>query len=138
MADAAAHDSTGHGDLSPGTVTPAMKLLPLIAPAILVGIGSSLVLLGISKVAARLENLLWHTVPRGLDIDGFGPWWIITVLTATGIAVGLTVWKSPGHAGPDPATVGLVDPPQPLPVLPGLILATVLALGGGVSLGPEN
>jgi H+/Cl- antiporter ClcA len=44
----------------------------------------------------------------------------------------------PGHAGPDPATTGLVEPPLPLFVLPGLVLALLLTLAGGVSLGPEN
>ncbi|WP_405019195.1 ion channel protein [Kitasatospora sp. NBC_00070] len=125
-------------DLTQGPPTPAARLLPLIVPAILTGIGAGLTLIAISKVAGRLENLLWEIIPDGLDIDGFSPWWILLILTVTGAAVGLTVWRAPGHAGPDPATTGLVDPPVPLYVLPGLIVATVLALAGGVSLGPEN
>jgi H+/Cl- antiporter ClcA len=52
--------------------------------------------------------------------------------------VGLVVWKVPGHAGPDPATIGLNAPVLPLAVLPGLVLATALMLAGGPSLGPEN
>ena len=44
----------------------------------------------------------------------------------------------PGHAGPDPATVELAGPPLPLSVLPSLAVALILALAGGVSLGPEN
>ncbi|MGB8943435.1 MAG: ion channel protein, partial [Streptomyces sp.] len=44
----------------------------------------------------------------------------------------------PGHAGPDPATLGLVDPPLPVRVLPGIALAVIVGLAGGVSLGPEN
>lgn len=51
--------------------------------------------------------------------------------------MGLVVWKVPGHAGPDPETESLVAPPNPPLVLPGLALAAVLALAGGVSLGPE-
>ncbi|MDH6123367.1 ion channel protein [Kitasatospora sp. GP82] len=144
MADAAPHDSAGHGNPDDperparGPVTPASRLIPLIAPAILVGIGCALVLLGLNRAAGRLQYLLWTAIPHGLGIDGFNPWWIILVLTATGATVGLTVWKSPGHAGPDPATTSLVDLPQPPYVLPGLAVATVLALAGGVSLGPEN
>ncbi|MER5864115.1 ion channel protein [Kitasatospora sp. NPDC002040] len=141
MADAVPSDSadqTGGADLTSGSPTPASRLIPLIAPAILTGIGASLALIAISSVAGRLENLLWEIIPSGLGIDGFNPWWILLILTVTGVAVGLTVWKAPGHAGPDPATTGLVDPPVSPFLLPGLIVATVLALAGGVSLGPEN
>ena len=64
--------------------------------------------------------------------------WMVVMLTATGVAVGLVVWKVPGHAGPDPATMGLNAPVLPPAVLPGLVLATALMLAGGPSLGPEN
>ncbi|MFJ1702132.1 ion channel protein [Kitasatospora sp. NPDC088346] len=116
----------------------ARRLLALVLPAAVVGAGSSLVLIGLSRLAARLEHLWWSYLPQQL---GFGPWdrwWIVTVLTGTGLLVGLAVWKLPGHGGPDPATLGLVDPPQPVAVLPGLAVVTMLALAGGVSLGPEN
>lgn len=135
MADTVLPDSA---DLTAGPPAPAARLIPLIAPAILVGIGASLLLILISWVAERLEHLLWHVLPDALGLDGFDPWWIMLILTVTGAAVGLTVWKAPGHAGPDPATTGLVDPPVPPYLLPGLVVATVLALAGGVSLGPEN
>lgn len=48
------------------------------------------------------------------------------------------VWVLPGHGGPDPATAGLVGPPIPMKSLPSLALVVILALGAGVSLGPEN
>lgn len=57
------------------------------------------------------------------------------MLVATGIGVGLVVWKVPGHAGPDPATMGLNAPVMPPAVLPGLVLATTLMLAGGPSSG---
>ena len=60
------------------------------------------------------------------------------MLTLTGVAIGLVVTFVPGHAGPDPATIELGGPPIPVAVLPGIALAIVLALAGGVSLGPEN
>ncbi|MFJ8043059.1 ion channel protein [Kitasatospora sp. NPDC096147] len=125
-------------ELTERPATPAAKLIPLIVPAILTGIGSSLTLLAISAVAERLDTLLWDVIPGGLGIGDFTPWWVIVVLTVTGLAVGLVVWKAPGHAGPDPATTGLVDPPVSPLILPGLTVATILALAGGVSLGPEN
>ncbi|WP_407077652.1 ion channel protein [Streptomyces sp. SCSIO 30461] len=113
-------------------------LLPLIIPALVVGVGSSLLLLGLTKVSEELKKLLWTVVPGALGVGSYSPLWMIVVLTATGLAVGLVVWKVPGHAGPDPATVGLVDPPMPPLVVPSLLLTAVLGLAGGVSLGPEN
>lgn len=113
-------------------------LLPLILPSLLVGVVASLVLLGISELADLLKDVLWQTLPDALGIGRESSLWMIVMLTATGLAVGLVVRQLYGHAGPDPATTGLVDPPLPPGVVPGLLLATGLALAGGVSLGPEN
>ncbi|GAA1950074.1 ion channel protein [Kitasatospora viridis] len=118
--------------------TPSRVLLALVVPAVLVGIGSALVLLGLSALAGRLDHLWWHYLPAHGGFAPFSRWWIVVVLAATGLLVGLTVRLVPGHAGPDPATVELGGAPQPLGVLPGVAVAAVLALGGGVSLGPEN
>jgi H+/Cl- antiporter ClcA len=123
---------------TPAQLSPASRLLPLVLPAVVVGIASSLILLGVSAVAGLLEDVLWTDIPQVMGISGNAPWWIMLILTLTGVAVGLIVWKMPGHAGPDPATLGLVEAPLPLTVLPSLLLALTLMLGGGVSLGPEN
>src|SRR5690349_10460258 len=98
--------------------SPARVLLPLVIPALVVGIASSVILLAVSAVAARLQDLWWTIIPQALGVSGSAPLWILLVLTLTGVAVGLVVWKVPGHAGPDPATLGLVEAPLPLSVLP--------------------
>lgn len=116
----------------------ARALLPLVLPALLIGAGSSLLLLVVSELANALQDVLWDEIPSALGASGTSAWWIILVLTVTGAAVGLVVWKIPGHAGPDPATQSLVSPPLPVMVVPGLLLTIVLGLAGGVSLGPEN
>ncbi|MET8945322.1 ion channel protein [Streptomyces sp. NPDC004542] len=118
--------------------TPARALLPLILPAVLVGAGASLLYLLVSGVAERLQGVLWETLPDALGIGRYSVPWMLVMLTATGVAVGLVVWKAPGHAGPDPATLGLDAPVLPPVVLPGLLVATMLMLAGGPSLGPEN
>ncbi|MFF6997840.1 ion channel protein [Streptomyces sp. NPDC008313] len=122
----------------PATASPVRRLLPVMLPAVVVGVLTSFVLLGVSLLADRLKDVLWETLPDALGVGRYSVLWMMVVLTVTGAAVGLVVWKVPGHAGPDPATMGLVDPPLPPGVLPGLLLATLLALAGGVSLGPEN
>ncbi|MGR4852211.1 ion channel protein [Streptomyces sp. LARHCF252] len=118
--------------------TPARALLPAILPALAVGVISSLLLVGVEVAAEELEDVLWRTVPDALGIGRYSVAWMFVMLFATGVAVGLVVWKVPGHAGPDPATVGLDAPILPPVVLPGLLLAAALMLAGGPSLGPEN
>ncbi|MET9144165.1 ion channel protein [Streptomyces sp. NPDC004042] len=117
---------------------PARALLPLILPALVAGIGCSLLFLLVSGVAERLQGALWEDLPDALGIGRYSAVWMLVVLTATGVLVGLVVWKVPGHAGPDPATLGLSAAPVAPGVLPGLLLATMLMLAGGPSLGPEN
>ncbi|MEU9243134.1 ion channel protein [Streptomyces sp. NPDC048385] len=117
---------------------PARALLPLILPALVVGVGSSLLFLLVSSSAERFQHVLWNNLPDALGIGRYSVLWMLVMLTATGIAVGLVVWKVPGHAGPDPATLGLEAVALPPVVLPGLLLATALMLAGGPSLGPEN
>ena len=121
-----------------GPRSPARELLPVVIPALLVGIGSGLALIGLTVVANALEDVLWISVPAALGLDAASPGWIFATLTLTGLAVGVVVTLVPGHAGPDPATTDLTAPPLPAVVLPGLALAVALGLGGGVSLGPEN
>ncbi|MEU8483598.1 ion channel protein [Streptomyces sp. NPDC048641] len=123
---------------APQETTPARTLLPLVVPALVTGVACSLLFLGVSELAEQLQNVLWKDLPDALGIGGYSSLWMIVMLTATGVLVGLVVWKAPGHAGPDPATVGLASGPLPPLVLPGLLVATALMLAGGPSLGPEN
>ncbi|MET9501556.1 ion channel protein [Streptomyces sp. NPDC006622] len=122
----------------PSPASPARALLPSILPALIVGVLASLLFVLVSWVAEQLQGVLWKNLPDALGVGRYSVLWMFVMLTATGIAVGLVVWKAPGHAGPDPATTGLDAPLLPPVVLPGLLLATVLMLAGGPSLGPEN
>ncbi len=122
----------------PGPQLTVRRLVLLSIPAILIGVLSALTLRLLDLIAGQLDGVLWTTTPQALGIAPDSPWWIFTVLTATGIAVGLVVWLVPGHAGPDSATTELAAAPLPLWVLPGLFVVVVLSLAGGVSLGPEN
>ncbi|MFG2789878.1 ion channel protein [Streptomyces sp. NPDC048419] len=131
-----AHDSAQQAPAVPAT--PARTLAPLIVPALAVGVGASLLLVGVSAAAEQLQHVLWNNLPDALGVGRYSVLWMLVMLTATGIAVGLVVWLVPGHAGPDPATLSLNAPVLPLSVLPGLVLATGLMLAGGPSLGPEN
>ena len=116
----------------------ARTMLLLSLPAVAIGIASSLILIVVMKIASVLQNLLWQRLPGTLGIAQDSPLWIIGVLTLTGIAVGLVIRFSQGHAGPDPACEPLIGAPDPPSALPGLIVALILGLAGGVSLGPEH
>ncbi|EES1934446.1 ion channel protein [Escherichia coli] len=116
----------------------ARTMLLLSLPAVAIGIASSLILIVVMKIASVLQNLLWQRLPGTLGIAQDSPLWIIGVLTLTGIAVGLVIRFSQGHAGPDPACEPLISAPVPPSALPGLIVALILGLAGGVSLGPEH
>ena len=89
-------------------------------------------------LAERIQRSLWETLPEHLGIGAGSAGWILLILTATGVVVGLIIWLVPGHAGPDPATQSMVAPPVAPLMLPSLALAMVAGLAGGVSLGPEN
>lgn len=116
----------------------ARTMLLLSIPAVMIGIASSLVLIVAMKIATVLQNILWTSLPASVGINASGSFWTIAILTCTGIAVGLVVRFSPGHAGPDPATESLIGAPVSLSALPGLLAALILGLAGGVSLGPEH
>lgn len=116
----------------------ARTMLLLSLPAVAIGIASSLILIVVMKIASVLQNLLWQRLPGTLGIAQDSPLWIIGVLTLAGIAVGLVIRFSQGHAGPDPACEPLIGAPVPPSALPGLIVALILGLAGGVSLGPEH
>ena len=116
----------------------ARTMLLLSLPAVAIGIASSHILIVVMTIASVLQNLLWQRLPGTLGIAQDSPLWIIGVLTLTGIAVGLVIRFSQGHAGPDPACEPLIGAPVPPSALPGLIVALILGLAGGVSLGPEH
>ncbi|WP_265555542.1 ion channel protein [Serratia grimesii] len=116
----------------------ANAMLAFALPALVIGSASSLVLILVMKFADALQRLLWVNIPAAMNIDTHSPWWLIGILTLTGVAVGLIIRYMPGHAGPDPATESLIGMPLPLSALPGLALALIVGLVGGVSLGPEN
>ncbi|BDV32192.1 ion channel protein [Microbacterium terricola] len=113
-------------------------LIALTVPALLIGLISGGMLALVDVIAHGIQHVLWETLPHAWGADPDSGWWIFGTLTVIGVLVGLVIWLVPGHAEPDSATVELAVPPQPLWAVPGIALATVLTLAGGVSLGPEG
>ncbi|WP_081861504.1 ion channel protein [Cellulomonas sp. HZM] len=117
---------------------PVRRLAVLGVPAAFVGVLCALLLWGLSALAGVVERLLWQSLPDGLGVARDTPLLVIGLLALAGLSTGLVIRYAPGHAGPDPATTELVSAPLPLGALPGLAVALVITLAGGVSLGPEN
>jgi uncharacterized membrane protein YjgN (DUF898 family) len=88
----------------------ARTMLLLAIPALIIGVASSLVLIVVMKVASVLQTCYGRASCK-LGVTADSPAWIVGMLTLTGIAVGLVIRFSPGHAGPDPALEPLIGAP---------------------------
>lgn len=112
----------------------ARTMLLLSLPAVAIGIASSLILIVVMKIASVLQNLLWQRLPGTLGIAEF-TFLDHRHINANRYCGGVGYPFQPGHAGPDPACEPLIGAPVPPSALPGLIVALILGLAGGVSLG---
>jgi len=113
-------------------------LLARTGPALAIGVLCAALLRGLEWCAELLSHVLWSVLPGAAGIDSDSGWWIVIILTLTGVVVGLVLHVAPGHGGFDSATHELDAPVLPLRALPGVTLVTIAALAGGVSLGPES
>lgn len=75
-------------------------MLHMADPALIIGIASSLVLIVVMKGRVGAANDVMDCYPGKFGINIDSPVWIVLMLTLTGIAVGLVIRFSPGHAGP--------------------------------------
>jgi len=113
------------------------QYLLLIGFAAALGIVAALVTLAFLWAEHGLQEVLWHELPDALGVDPH-PWFALAVTTLGGLAVGLVIRFVPGHGGPGPAEGhGVGETHISLAVLPGIILAALVSLAVGASLGPE-
>jgi H+/Cl- antiporter ClcA len=105
--------------------------------AAIVGLLSGLALLLFEGAAHRIEHLLWHRLPDALEIGHGAGWWTVLVMAVGGLAVGIVLHVAPGHGGHDPATEALFGAPISIVAVPGLLIAALITLSIGVSMGPE-
>ncbi|MEY9874077.1 H+/Cl- antiporter ClcA [Streptacidiphilus sp. MAP12-33] len=116
--------------LSPGY----LKLLLLAA---LIGIPVSLVAFGFVSLEHELQHWIWESLPDALGYSSQPPWWWpLPTLALAGLLVAPVLVRMPGHGGHLPVK-GLGGPPQPPKALPSIVLAALIVLPLGASLGPE-
>ena len=96
----------------------ARTMLLLAIPALIIGIVSSPVLIVVMKVASVLQTMLWTALPAQVGISVDSPGMDHNDADPDGVAVGLVIRFSPGHAGPDPALEPLIGAPVAPAALP--------------------
>jgi H+/Cl- antiporter ClcA len=113
------------------------EYLGLIALAAVLGVGAAIMTLAFLWGEHGLQALLWHRVPDALGVDPH-PWYALAVTTLGGALVGLVIRFVPGHGGPRPTDGhGVGETHVGLRPLPGIVLASIVSLAIGASLGPE-
>lgn len=113
------------------------RYLLLVGFAAALGVVAAAITLGFLWAEHGLQEVLWHHLPDALGVDPH-PWFALAVTTLGGLAVGLVIRFVPGHGGPGPAEGhGVGETHISLAVLPGIILAALVSLAVGASLGPE-
>ncbi|MFE0463592.1 chloride channel protein [Kitasatospora sp. NPDC058965] len=116
--------------LSPG-------YLQLLVLAALVGVPVSLVAFGFVGLEHQLQHWVWESLPDAVGYHQQPPWWWpLPALALAGVLIAPVLYRLPGHGGHLPVR-GLGGPPLPPVTLPSVVLAALIALPLGVSLGPE-
>ncbi|SEL41923.1 chloride channel protein [Streptacidiphilus jiangxiensis] len=115
--------------LSPGY----LKLLVL---AVVIGVPVSLVAFGFVGLEHQLQHWVWTSAPQQLGYDQPPWWWPLPTLALAGLLIAPVLTRMTGHGGHLPVR-GLGGPPVPPKALPSVVLAALIALPLGVSLGPE-
>jgi H+/Cl- antiporter ClcA len=132
--------------MSETTPTPAAQsgpgakgLVALLVLAAGVGILVSLAAWAFLELTHQIQVGLFTDLPEGLGYaDGPPSWYYVVVLALAGALVAAAIVRLPGTGGHVPAEGLKVGGPPVRPIdLPGVVLAALATVGGGLVLGPE-
>jgi H+/Cl- antiporter ClcA len=109
----------------------------LLVLAALIGVPISAAAYFFLEAADELQTLIYDDLPDALGYDTAPVWWPVPVLMLSGLLVALAITRLPGFGGHSPADGFHASGPVQPAHLPGIVLAALATLGGGVVLGPE-
>jgi H+/Cl- antiporter ClcA len=114
-------------------------LVALLALAAAVGVGVSLASWGFLELIHQIQVGLFTDLPEALGYDNGAPsWFYVVVLALAGLLVAAAITRLPGEGGHIPAEGLKIGGPPVRPIdLPGIVLAALATIGGGLVLGPE-
>lgn len=117
----------------------ARALVALMVLAAAVGILVSLAAWAFLELSHQIQVGLFTDLPEGLGYtDGAPAWLYVVILAIAGLLVAAAIVRLPGTGGHVPAEGLKVSGPPVLPIdLPGIVLAALATVGGGLVLGPE-
>jgi H+/Cl- antiporter ClcA len=114
------------------------RYVRLLVLAAVLGVPISAVAYGFLALVSVLQRWVYKDLPAALGYAVAPWWWAAPPLVVAGLVVGSVIRYAPGGGGHSPLLgfVGGAGPPGPSAV-PGVLLAAVVGLAGGIVLGPE-
>lgn len=109
----------------------------MILLATVVAVPAALLTIAYVSGVSILTDLVWDTVPTRLGLPHEVV--VLAIPTIGGLLVGICIRFLPGGVGPEPAAGHGVggDAHEGLRALPGVLIASIVTLVAGASLGPE-
>jgi H+/Cl- antiporter ClcA len=122
----------------PAAIVRSRPYRALLVLSAVVGLIVSVAAWGFLELLHQIQYGLFTKLPDQLGYDSGAPmWWYVVVLALAGLATAAAIMLLPGPGGHVPA-LGLKATGTPAPIeVPGVILAALAGVGGGVVLGPE-
>jgi H+/Cl- antiporter ClcA len=113
----------------------ALGYLRTLAFAALLGFPVAIAAVLFQTAIHDVIHFVWEVVPDWMGDSAPAGWYVILVTALTGVVVALLL-RLPGHGGHPPLQGISVEPLRPIE-MPGILLAGLATLGGGIVLGPE-
>src|SRR5262245_4925953 len=126
----------GSAPIDPSAILRSRNFVGLLVFAAVLGIVVSLVGWGFLELVHAIQVWVFTDLPEQLGFDSVPSWWPLPVCTVAGLPVALAIARLPGAGGHVPAH-GLKAGSSEPNMVPGVALAALATLAGGLVLGPE-